>query len=259
MAQKLPLSVAIITFNEELKIGATLKSISDIASEIIIIDSHSTDETVYISSNYTDKIFIEDWKGHVTQKNSALSKCTQKWILCLDADEVVTEKLKESIIKKITNPNYDGYLINRKTFYLDKLMNHAWQPDWNLRLVKSTSDPKWEGLDPHDFLTIKGKTSKIIGNLIHYSYNGISHHFYKTIDYAKISAKSYLDAGKKFRVINLIINPLFAFFRLFVLRKGIFDGTRGFIAAFSSFFGTFMKYIFLWDLERNIRDKTKNI
>src|SRR3989339_850255 len=91
---KLPLSVAIITFNEEENIGRTLESMADIASEIIIIDSGSTDNTLKIVEKYGAKIFSETWKGHIGQKNSALDKCSQKWLFSLDADEVVSDEFK---------------------------------------------------------------------------------------------------------------------------------------------------------------------
>ena len=122
---KLPLCVAIITFNEEENIARTLESIADIASEVIIVDSNSSDRTVAIAKEFGAEIFIEGWKGHIKQKNSALIKCNQPWILSLDADEVVSPELKLAIIEKIINSEADGYYINRKTHYLGKLMNHS--------------------------------------------------------------------------------------------------------------------------------------
>lgn len=250
MNSKLPLSISLISFNEEKNIGRTLDSIKDIANEIILVDSRSTDKTVEIAKNYGVKVFIEEWKGHIAQKNSALAKCNQEWILMLDCDEVVSNELKDEIIKAINNNEYSGYQINRRTFYLGKLLKYSWQPDWNLRLARKSANPRWEGYDPHDKLIIQSKTSKLKGDLIHYSYSGILHHFQKTINYAKISAESYHKNGKKFRLLNLFVNPIFAFFRLYILHKGFLDGFRGFIAAFSSFFYTFLKYLFLWELEK---------
>jgi glycosyltransferase involved in cell wall biosynthesis len=248
---KLPISVAIITFNEEDNLRRTLESISDIASEIIIVDSGSTDNTIGIAEEFQAKIFREDWKGHIKQKNSALIKCTQPWILSLDADEVVTEKLKSSIIENLNKNEHSGFYINRKTYYLGKLMNYAWQPDWKLRLVYNSSNPVWHGLDPHDELKINGTTKKLEGDLIHYSYKNIFHHFTKTIDYARISAKSYKQQDKKFSLFQLLFHPWFAFFKLYIIHGGFLDGIRGMIAGLSTFFGTFIKYAYLWELENN--------
>ncbi len=248
--EKLPLSVSIISYNEEKNIGRTLESISRIAVEIVVLDTYSTDRTKEIAESFGAKVFHEDWKGHISQKNSAATRCTQEWILFLDCDEVVSHELETSILEAIKKPTANGYEINRKTFYIGKLLKHAWQPDWNLRLVRKDSSPVWEGLNPHDELKISGNTEKLKGDLVHYSYNGISHHFQKTIDYAKTSAQSYHDKGRKFSLMNLMFNPCVAFFRLYFLRRGFLDGIHGLIAGFSTFAYTFLKYIFLWEIEK---------
>jgi len=245
---KFPLSVVIITFNEEENIGRTLESIAENASEIIIVDSGSLDKTIRIAEKFGAKIFSEEWKGYIQQKNSALEKCNEEWILSLDADEVVSNDLKNAIEKQLKNPDADGYIIKRKTHYLSKLLNHAWQPDWKLRLVKKSSLPKWQGTDVHESLSISGTTKKIDGCLIHYSYKDIKHHYNKTIEYAKQSAQSYFDKGKKFHFLNLLFNPPIAFMRLYIINLGFLDGFRGFLAGFSSYVYTFLKYVFLWEL-----------
>ncbi len=239
---KLPLSVAIISFNEEENLARTLDAIVDIASEIVVVDSHSTDNTKKIAEKYNVKFYTEDWKGHIAQKNSALEKCSFPWVLSLDCDEVVTDELKGMIIGAIQNPRADGYLINRKTYYLGKKLNYAWQPDWNLRLVRKSSNPRWGGLDPHDFLSIDGQTEKLKGDLLHYSFKSIKHHFNKMIDYAEISSSSYIKAGRKYTFVNLLVNPVIAFVKLYFIHLGFLDGFRGLMAATGSAFGTFLKY-----------------
>lgn len=257
MTKTQSISAAIITFNEEDNIDRTLKSLKNFVDEIIIIDSGSTDRTVQIANDYQAKVFIEDWKGFSGQKNSLIQKCNFEWILFLDADEVPTEELKNSIIKNLTsNTEFDGYYIIRKTHYLGKLLKHSWQPDSKLRLVKKSSNPKWIGDEIHEKLLIDGKTSRLDGYLIHYSYKNINHHFKKTMSYSVISAKDYYKSGKTFSVFKLIFNPLFAFTKMYFVNLAILDGMRGFIAAFSSWFYTFMKYIQLWEfyLNKNKKD-----
>jgi glycosyltransferase involved in cell wall biosynthesis len=249
--EKLPLSISIISFNEEDIVQKMLESVKDIASEIILVDSNSLDRTRDIAKEYNTKVFIEEWKGHIAQKNSALQKCSQDWILCLDCDEVLSDELKYSIVNSINKPECKAFFVNRKTYYIGKFMNYAWRPDWKLRLIHKSLNPKWSGLDPHDYIEINKKenSNKLHGDLIHYSYSGIKEHFAKTIDYARISADSYYKVGRKSNVINLLFNPLFAFFRLYFLNLGILDGVRGFIAGISSFIGTFLKYAFLFELQ----------
>jgi glycosyltransferase involved in cell wall biosynthesis len=250
MPEKLPLSISMIAFNEERNIGRTLDSVAGIARQIVVVDSHSTDKTRTIARELGAEVYEEDWKGHVDQKNSALEKCTQPWALMLDADEVASPELRGCIVDAINNPSADGYLINRKTHYLGKLLRHAWQPDLNLRLVRRESNPKWQGLDPHDELKIEGRTEKLGGYLIHYSYRDLKHHFEKTIDYARISAKSYYEKGRKFSIFNLLINPAINFTRLYFINLGFLDGLRGLAAGFSGYVYTFLKYLFLWEYQR---------
>lgn len=247
---KLPLSVAIITYNEEKNLPRILEAIKDIADEVIIVDSYSTDKTVEIAKNYGAKVFIEDWKGYRDQKNSALEKCTNEWILFLDADEVVFKELKEEIIKAIKTQKADGFYINRKTYYIGKFLDYIWQPDWVLRLVRQNANPRWEGGNIHEYLRIDGKTDKLQGYLYHYTYKDLSDHFNKSLKYAKISAEEMYKRGKRFKLNKLIINPFWAFFRQYFIKLGFLDGIRGLSVSMSYLFSTFLKYLFLWELEQ---------
>lgn len=246
---KLPLSVSIISFNEEENIERTLAAISDIATEIIIVDSFSKDRTVEIAKGFNAKVFLEEWKGHISQKNSALEKCTQKWILALDSDEVVTPELKDSIVEAIKKDEKIGYYLDRRTYYLGKLLNYSWRPDWKLRLVRRDCNPRWVGLDPHDELVANCPTTKLKGMLLHYSYKGLKHHFEKTIYYANLSAQTYHQLGRKFRLHLLLFNPIFAFAKVYIINLGFADGIRGLLAGISAFVSTFLKYAFLWEIE----------
>ncbi|MBW2635538.1 MAG: glycosyltransferase family 2 protein [Deltaproteobacteria bacterium] len=192
---ELPLSVSIISFNEAANIGRTLDSIKTIASEIIVVDSHSTDDTRKIALKYGANVYAEDWKGHIRQKNSALEKCTQPWILSLDSDEVVSEALCAAIVAAVRTPGRSGYRINRRTFYLGKLLRYAWQPDWKLRLVRKDADPLWAGYDPHDRLEMAGRSGRLKGDLIHYSYTDLRDHMQRLVTYAEITANSYHKNG----------------------------------------------------------------
>lgn len=249
MQIKLPLSVSFISYNEEANIGKTIESIKDIASEIILVDSHSTDDTREIARSYGAKVFEEDWKGHIEQKNSALEKCKQEWIFSLDCDEVVSEELKRSIVLMMSNPDADGYYVNRKTYYMGKFLEHVWNPDWKLRIVKKRSNPKWNGYNPHDTLNINGSIKKLNGDLYHYSYRDLEDHFKRTVDYARVAAQSYYKNGKKFRWHKPFLNSISAFLKVFIIQRGFLDGYQGLIIAVSSFFYVFLKYIFLWEIE----------
>jgi glycosyltransferase involved in cell wall biosynthesis len=169
--QKLPLSVAIISQNEERIIAQMLESVSKIASEIVIVDSGSTDRTLEIAKGFGANIFEEDWKGFIEQKNSAMQKCTNDWILFLDCDEVCNQELLESISDLIQDQKIGSYSINRKTHYLGKLLDYAWQPDVNLRLVHKSTNPIWRGVDIHDKLFSDTESILLRRYIIKYAYN----------------------------------------------------------------------------------------
>ncbi len=252
MEEKIPLSVAVITFNEEEDLPKCLESVKDFASEIVVVDSHSTDNTRDIAKKYGAKVYEEDWKGFGEQKNSAIQKCTQPWILSLDADEVVSPELKKSIIEAVKNPKYDCYEVNRKNFYIGKFIEHVWFPEWRLRLFKKGKG-KFEG-DIHETLKCNGKVGRLNGFLYHYPYKNLEEHYQKSIKYAKIAAETEFRKGKRFKLYNLFLNPFWAFFKMYFLKKGFLDGIRGLSIAKSNSYAKFLKYLFLWELE----EKNKN-
>ncbi|MGE4317422.1 MAG: glycosyltransferase family 2 protein [Deferribacterales bacterium] len=255
MNEKLPLSVAVISFNEEQNIRRTLDAVASFASEIIVVDSHSTDETVKIAAGCGAKVYDEDWKGHIGQKNSAIEKCSQEWILALDCDEVVDGELAQDIINAVKSGECDGYEVNRRTFYMGKFLKYSWQPDWKLRLVKRSALPKWAGYDPHDVLKINGKTSKLrSGYLLHYSYRDIYDHYQRLVKYSKIAAQSYYDNGRRFSYFAIITKPLFAFVKKYVIKLGFMDGFAGFAVAVSSYIYVYLKYLFLKEIQDGKRN-----
>jgi glycosyltransferase involved in cell wall biosynthesis len=248
---KIPLSIAIISFNEESIIADVLDKVSAIADEIIVVDSFSTDATVTIAHRYNAKVLQKEWTNFTEQKNFALAQCKNDWVLCLDCDEIPTDELIEEIKNVTQNSEFVGYSINRRTNYLGKSMRYAWQPDWNLRLVKKAAHPRWIGNQVHESLIVDGNVTKLKNELQHYSYRNIHHHFTKALNFAKLSAMDYQNQGKKFNLLNLVLNPLLAFFKMYVLKFGFLDGIRGFIASMSSFYGTFMKYAILFEMQIN--------
>ncbi|MDR0664711.1 MAG: glycosyltransferase family 2 protein [Helicobacteraceae bacterium] len=247
------LSAAIITFNEEDNLPRTLEAVKTIANEIVVVDSHSSDRTREIALSYGAKVFDEDWKGHIEQKNSALEKCGGKWILSIDADEVVSDELIKSIEQAIANDDAEGYIISRKSVYLGKTLNYMWRPDRHLRLVRRDANPKWGGYNPHDRLTINGKTAKLKGDLIHYSYKDLRDHWKRLIVYARLAAESYAQKGKRFSLIKLLFNPFWGVTKSYIFRLGFLDGIQGLFAAFSKGVYIFLKYAFVWEIEQGTK------
>jgi glycosyltransferase involved in cell wall biosynthesis len=247
----LPLSVAIITLNEENKLPRCLESLQGLAAEIVVIDSGSTDSTGEIAKQYGASFSFNPWRGHVAQKNIALRQCSQPWVLCVDADEVVSSELANSIRKLFADgePEQTGFYVNRRTFYLGRWIWHAWYPEWRLRLVRK-DQAEWRGLDPHDQLTVVGPTARLEGDLLHYALADLHDHFQNVISNSRTMADSYARSGKRFRWYYLVVWPWWDFFKHLVLRQGWRDGWRGWIISFMSMVGTFAKYAFLWEKQR---------
>ncbi len=244
---KLSLTVALIAHNEEDRLPPTLEKIADIASEIVLINSVSTDKTIEVAQSFGAKVYTEEFKGYVEQKNSLIPKCTQDWILFLDADEVLNDELKAAIVKVIKEDSHSAYEMNRLTFYLGRLLKHAWQPNYRLRLVRRDSNPKWVGEIVHESLETNSKVERLPGYIIHYSYRDVNDHFQRTVRYAQMSAQSYIKRGKKSSLFKIIFSPFFSFFKLYILKLGFLDGIPGYIAAQSAFIYTFLKYVYLWE------------
>ena len=252
-AGKLPLSVAIITKNEAANMPRLLDSLAPLEpAEIVVVDSGSSDDTVPIAENRGARVIETDWPGHVEQKNRALDACTQPWILSLDADEPISPELAKNLRDLLLGnaASKDGYEISRLTWYLGDWLRHIWYPEWRLRLVRK-GKARWTGYNPHDRLEIDGAVGRLAGDIHHYSYTDIEDHFRRSIDYARIGAQALAARGKPFRWHKLVLAPVVRFVRLLIFRQGWRDGWRGWIIAWSSMFSGFLKYAFLYEIQRS--------
>lgn len=247
--KSLPLSVAVITLNEEKNLPRCLESVRDLAREIVIVDSGSTDGTAQIAAQFGATFQFQKWLGHVEQKNVALQRCSQPWVLALDADEVVSPELAQVIRDLLsTERRESGFFINRRTHYLGEWIWHSWYPEWRLRLVRQ-SQARWSGRDPHDKLEVPGDNGRLKGDLLHFSYHTLQDHLQRTIQYAKISANELREDGKTAHWYHLFFSPLLTFLKKIILRQGWRDGWRGWMIAFATSFGVFAKYAFLLEMQ----------
>ena len=243
----LPLSVAIVTFNEEHNLPRCLESVRGLAAEIVVVDSGSVDGTEKVARTSSARFLVHAWQGHVAQKNIALTSCTQPWVLSLDADEAVSPELAAALgrLFSANEPAADGYEVNRRTFYLGDWVNHAWNPEWRLRLVRREK-ARWLGYDPHDRLEVGGGSiQRLEGDLLHYSYANLQDHFERTIRYARISADALERAGRECRWYHLVFSPWLGLGKRLLLKQGFRDGRRGWIIAYTTFFSVLAKYAFL--------------
>lgn len=247
-----PISGVIITFNEERNIERCIRSLRGVADEIIVVDSYSTDKTVEIATSLGAIVYQQIFLGYVEQKNFALSKTTYPHVLSLDADEELSDKLKESILEVKENWTHDGYYFNRLTSYCGNWIKHtSWYPSKKLRLWDKRKG-EWGGVNPHDkFILKKGATRKfLIGDLLHFSYYTIDQHIQQVNSFSRIFAESHFVKGRKTYVWNLILNPLWRFFRDYIIKLGFIDGVDGLTICSISSYETFLKYRKLLNMQR---------
>lgn len=243
------ISVCIITRNEEKKIRDCLESVCW-ADEIVVVDSHSTDNTVTICREYTDRVIIRDWPGHIQQKNYAVDSTSHPWILSLDADERVSEPLRKEIMELLSHGlnEADGYQIARRVNYAGRWIRYCgWYPGYKIRLFRKDKG-RWGGENPHDLVSCSGVVRTLKGDLLHYSFDSVSDHL-KTIDFfTTISARELYKKGKRGGLCSLIFRPLWCFFKKYFLQLGFLDGRAGLTVCFLSACHVFVKYTKLREL-----------
>ncbi len=237
------ISACIISYNEESKIEDCLKSLLTVADEIVIVDSLSTDNTVDIASKYTEKIFPQKFLGHIEQKNLAISKASNDWIISLDCDERLSKELQQSILAIKDNlEQVDAYNMPRKTFYIYRWLNHCWYPDVKTRLFNKNT-AKWGGTNPHDRIITDGNNIRQLkGDIQHFSFDSVSAHL-KTIDkFTEIGAIELIKKKKKFSVFSPLTHSMWMFIKMYFIKRGFLDGFAGLLASTLSFVHVFVKY-----------------
>lgn len=238
------LSVTIITLNEEDNIERALKSVQ-FAQEIIVVDSGSQDRTVEIAKKYGAKVSVNKFIGHGNQKNYAAGLCQSDWILNIDADEEVTENLKNRIINIINRQDAkDVYAINRLTKYCHHWVKHGgWFPHY-LRRLHRKDKARWT--EPHvheDLKAIDASEGKIEELLLHYSFPTILSQVKTNMNYANLASKDLLQRlGRRPSLLELILKPIGKFIECFFLKGGMLDGVVGLIIAINAAHSMFLKY-----------------
>ncbi len=236
------LSVAIITHNEEDNIRDTFESVKW-ADEIVVVDSFSTDRTQEICREYTDKVYSFEWSGFSEQKNRAVSMTTYPWVLILDADERVTDSLRDEIINLLKGtPSMDGYYIPRKNYFKKRWIKHGgWWPDYTLRLFRREKG-SFETREVHEAIKINGNTGHLKNLIEHYTYKNINDYLKRMQTYSTLAAKELFKKGRRANIFDIIFRPLATFCRMFFLQMGILDGIYGIILASLYSVYTYEKY-----------------
>ena len=247
------LSAVIITLNEEKNIGRCLEAFKHLVDDIVIVDSNSTDKTAEIAESYGARIVQKKFDGYVKQKNFANAQAKFDHILSLDADEVLSPTLQNSIAKAKDSFDADGYTLNRLTNYAGKWVRHSgWYPDRKLRLFDRRKG-RWEGLLIHEELKMDedAKIDHLEGDLLHYSFNSVEEHKRQSEKFTTLGAQADFQKGKKAPFYKIWLGPVVKFIQSYIFRLGFLDGKTGFTICWLSAAATHHKYVKLKQLYKS--------
>jgi len=241
------ISVIIICKNEEKRIRQCLESIKW-ADEIVLLDSGSTDNTLAIAREYTDKIFVNtEWQGFGHQKRLAESHASNDWVLAIDSDEVISEKLHEEIIEAIKSADEkEVFRFNRLTHFCGKYIKHSgWYPDRIVRLYNK-KHYHYNNAIVHEAVDCKGaQITDLKEAFFHYTNDTLEAYINKRNGYALVWAESQYKKGRRTNFVEIILHTFFAFIRHYIFRLGFLDGYHGFLISIIQMQYTFNKYNFL--------------
>ncbi len=248
----IPLSVTIITLNEEAQIEATLKSVASIADEILVVDSFSTDSTVDIARRFGARVQQRKFRGYGDQKAWATEQALYDWNLNLDADEVVDQRLALAIQEFKKNPRSEAAQIQRLTYYCGKPIYHGgWYPDPLIRLFDRRKG-QWAKQSIHESWIPDPGTAvcRLEGCLHHYSYHSISDHLRQIEHFSEMNALAAVSRNKKAPLFLMLMAPVWTFFHTYILRAGFLDGYYGYLIARFSATATLAKYAKIRELRK---------
>jgi glycosyltransferase involved in cell wall biosynthesis len=237
------LSVVIITYNEEQNIARCLDSVKVIASEIVVVDSFSSDRTAEICKSCGCRFLTREFKGYADQKQFAVDQAANDWVLSLDADEVVSDQLSIEIqsLLKSDQLSFSGYRIPRSLSYMGRILKYSGAgKEFLLRLFNRQKGGLTKVL-VHEAIDVTGPVGTLQGMLVHYSYSSISQHIHKTNLYTSLNAQGYKKSGKTFSKYRVFLKFPVNFIIFYFIRGGILDGYPGFMWSFMAAFSGSVK------------------
>jgi glycosyltransferase involved in cell wall biosynthesis len=250
------LSVVIVCKNEAAVIGKTLQSLQGLTDDIVVYDNGSTDDTITIARQFPVRVYEGIWEGFGKTKNTAIALARHDWILNIDADEAIDEKLKNSILVLSLNNDEIIYEIKFKNFFGDKWLKYGeWGNDWHIRFF-NRKKVSWNEAPVHEELVYTEVISinKLKGNILHHTAINLEKYKEKLEKYAELNAKKYFENGKKAGPAKKYLSAFFSFMQNYVFRAGFLDGKAGYQCAVLMAGYTYNKYARLKELSRGQRN-----
>ena len=242
------LSVYLLTYNEEANIREALESVKW-ADEIVVLDSFSTDGTIAICRQYTERVIQHEFVGFGRLRNLAVEKTTYDWILSVDADERVTDELREEILEELRKgPPADAYYLPRKSHFLGQWVSYCgWYPDYRQPQLFNKAKMRYREDLVHEGFELHGKIGHLRHHILQYPFRDLTQFLQKMDRYSTLMAEEMAKSGKHFAAHQLVSHPLFTFIKMFIIRQGFRDGLVGFILSTLYAYYTFVKYAKLWE------------
>jgi len=257
------ISAVIIAFNEEGNIADAVKSVIW-ADEVLVVDSESTDETRTVAESLNAKVLTKKWQGFSKQKQFAVEAAAYDWIFSLDADERVSDRLKDEILKLKSHPESTlaaGYKIPRSTFYMNRWIRYGgWHPDWQLRFFNRQKG-KWKDVLIHESVQMQenARIAKLSGDILHYSIPNADYHNKMIANrYAPFAAEQMFRRGRRTSILKIFTAGLTAFLQTYILKLGFLDGLAGFCIARFAAHHAFLKHLLLWEMQNSPKPKVQS-
>jgi glycosyltransferase involved in cell wall biosynthesis len=251
----LALTLVVITRDAGASLAECLGS-ARFASQMIVVDSGSGDDTAQIAASSGALVIEQAWLGFGPQKNFAVAQAANDWVLCLDADERVSPELARSIHSTLQHAQFKAYEMPRRNRFLGKWLGHGeGYPDWNLRLF-DRRHARWSEDVVHEHVLFDGKVGRLSGDLLHTSGDSLEAYLAKQNRYTTLQAEALFARGERFSAARLILSPIFRFLRFYVLRGGFLDGVAGLVHISIGCFNSFSKYAKLRALEQAERGRS---
>ncbi|MDD5175861.1 MAG: glycosyltransferase family 2 protein [Sterolibacterium sp.] len=247
-SQRFPLSAVIITRNAASSLASCLEALA-FCDELLVVDSGSTDQTVALAFAHGARVMHQDWLGYGPQKQFAVDQARHDWVLCIDADERVSETLRASILQALQQPQHAAYRFARCNRFLGRYLRHGeGYPDWNLRLF-DRRHARWSADAVHEKVLTQAEIVKLDGDLLHDSAETLEAYLAKQGRYTTLAAQQAHAAGKRAHAGHLLFSPLLRFIKFYLVRLGFLDGVPGLVHILIGCGNSFTKYAKMLELQ----------